>query len=285
MSELPQFIRKGGFPNRIVPLHSTPSGQAKRPQAIPSENQSLAFTLVELVVTVAVVAILVALLLPAVARSKAKAKETLCTSNLRQIYSGLHLYLPDNGGRFPAGFLWPGPIAQVWNSKEFIGGRDGRDTNAPPGRLRPLFPYLGPSAVFRCPADVGYDEVTKGGFLLKSSQFDIVGLSYFYNAGELRDGAPQSTDGLGGKPLEWVKQPARYALVYEPPAQPHGELDQPDSYCIYWHRARKPGSAHGYPDDERGPRVSPILFVDGHILFINCSGAYSGFPEPVDNRQ
>src|SRR5437879_2525687 len=125
-------------------------------------TKAAAFTLVELLVTLTVVGILLALLLPAVTRSKAKAKEAVCTGNLRQVYSALHLYLGDNGGRFPAGFLWSGRFATNWNSNEFIGGRDGRDTNCPPARLRPLFPYMGASEAFRCPFDVGYDVVTKG---------------------------------------------------------------------------------------------------------------------------
>ncbi len=247
-----------------------------------------AFNLVELLVTLATVGVLVALLLPAMARSKARAKEAVCAGNLKQVYLGLQLYLPDNGSRFPAGFLWPGRVAQVWSSKEFLGGQNGHDTNAPPARVRPLFPYLGASVVFRCPADVGYDSVTKGGFRLKPSLFDVVGLSYVYNAGELIDGAPQFTSGLGGKPVEWVQRPARYALVYEPPGAPPGLFDHPTSLCVYWHRARKPGSAHpaaAEADDQRGPRVSPFLFVDGHVQFIDCTGHYAGFPRGVEVRQ
>jgi len=204
-----------------VLVHGSPFCYIRKPKEMP-QGQQFAFTLVELLATLAVVAILAALLSPSVGRSKAKAKEALCTSNLEQLYSGIHLYVLDNAGRFPAGFMWSGRFAKIWNSKEFIGGRDGRDTNTPPARARPLFPYLGPSEVFRCPADVGIDEMTKGGLLVKPSQFDVLGLSYVYNAGELREGAPQATDGLGGKPVEWVKRPASYALVYEPPGKPYG---------------------------------------------------------------
>jgi prepilin-type N-terminal cleavage/methylation domain-containing protein len=249
------------------------------------EGQLTAFTLVELLVTLTVIGVLAALLLPELSRAKAKAKETLCSSNLQQLYSGLHLYLGDNAGRFPAGFLWHGQVAEVWNSNEFVGGKNGRDTNAPPARVRPLFPYLGPSEVFKCPADVGYDVISKDGLPVKPSQFDVLGLSYFYNAGELVEGAPQRTDGLGGKTAEWVKRPARYALAYEPPAW-SGDPRHPNSFLVYWHRARKPGSAHGMTDDERGPRVSPILFVDGHIVFTDCSGSYGGgLPFGIETRQ
>ena len=264
--------RATGFRTKELPLASR-------------EGWWTAFALVELLATLAVLSILAALLLPALSRSKIKARETLCISNLRQINSGFHLYVMDNGGRFPAGILWSGRVAAVWTSREFFGGRVGRDTNALPARLRPLFPYLGASGVFRCPADVGYEAKTKGGFLLRPSQFEAVGLSYFYNAGELREGAPQATDGLGGKTPEWVKRPEQYVLAYEPPAKPFGEMDHPGSFCVYWHRARKPGSANGMADKECGPRVSSFLFVDGHVRFIDCSFSYGGFPSGVAERQ
>jgi len=239
---------------------------------------------VELIVTLAAVSVLVALLLPAITRARTKAKEVLCASNLKQIHNGLGLYLGDNGGRFPAGVLWREGKVQIWNSKEFIGGIDGRDTNALPARLRPLFSHLGASKVFKCPADVGFDVIAPDGLPVRPSQFDVIGVSYTYNAGELIEGRPQSTDGIGGKQSEWIKRPARYALVYEPPAEASDQR-HPNTFLIYWHRARKPGSAHGEKDYERGPRVSPVLFVDGHVSFIDCTGSYGTFPSSIETRQ
>jgi prepilin-type N-terminal cleavage/methylation domain-containing protein len=59
------------------------------------QPRGTAFTLVELLVVIALIAILAALMMPALGRSSA------CLSNLRQMGVAWHLYLGDHGDRFP----------------------------------------------------------------------------------------------------------------------------------------------------------------------------------------
>src|SRR5258708_4229781 len=54
-----------------------------------------AFTLIELLVVIAIIAILAAILFPVFAQARAKARQTSCLSNMKQIGTGLYMYVQD----------------------------------------------------------------------------------------------------------------------------------------------------------------------------------------------
>jgi prepilin-type N-terminal cleavage/methylation domain-containing protein len=60
-----------------------------------------AFTLVELLIVIAILALLMGLLMPAVARARAKARQTKCENNLHQLSLALIMYQGDHRGQLP----------------------------------------------------------------------------------------------------------------------------------------------------------------------------------------
>src|SRR5215471_3241656 len=60
-----------------------------------------AFTLIELLVVIAIIAILAAMLLPALAAARNRAWRIQCTSQLKQLYVGFHLFTLDHDDQYP----------------------------------------------------------------------------------------------------------------------------------------------------------------------------------------
>ena len=78
----------------------TGAGSASRRRSPASEVRG-GFTLVELLVVLAVIALLAALLLPALSKAKESARATQCLNQMRQLGMAVRLYADENGDTFP----------------------------------------------------------------------------------------------------------------------------------------------------------------------------------------
>ena len=84
-------------------------------QRFENGRRSPGFTILELLVVIAVIFILAKLLFPALSRAKEVSRRAACASNLHQIVLGINVYKDDFGGAVPqtlggAGWLWDLPV-------------------------------------------------------------------------------------------------------------------------------------------------------------------------------
>jgi len=86
-------------------------------RSISNAGTGAAFTVTELLVVIAVLLVLLALLVPAISRTRDRAHTATCTSNLRQLGALVSLYVSENNGKMPYSILpAEGTGSWVWYS-------------------------------------------------------------------------------------------------------------------------------------------------------------------------
>jgi prepilin-type N-terminal cleavage/methylation domain-containing protein/prepilin-type processing-associated H-X9-DG protein len=118
-----------------------------------SRHYKVGFTLVELLVVIGIIALLIAILMPALGRARQQGQRVQCLSNLRQIGTATIMYTNENKGYFPRSAAGGTPPAYADVYDDFIYWQPGRDLNQ-----SVLVKYLGGGGVFNpnlfiCPSD------------------------------------------------------------------------------------------------------------------------------------
>ena len=115
---------------------------------------SRGFTLLEILVVVAIISILAGILLPAITKAKQKAVKTACSSNLHQIGMAISMYKDANSDKYPTAKYMPPPFLSLL-------------TDPPLTDLLKVH-LASDMKVFKCPGDINY-------------VYKLCSMSYYYN--------------------------------------------------------------------------------------------------------
>lgn len=203
------------------------------------------FSLIEIIVVVAIIAILASIVLPVYATIRNRAKMALCQSNLRQIGMAFQAYLDDWDGCYPNTgnpFLWMGRFWR-WPLKTYV----GLPANPIPGD--PLHSSNKSRSVLLCPSDVKAEESYDSTSYAYSMAFYVapVNIDNIRTFGETvtAPGPPCTT-----QRVENVVHPSKKVLVTEwlsNHESPHVGWNDPSTA---WEGARN------------------YLFADGHVSYL-----------------
>ncbi|MCC6240556.1 MAG: prepilin-type N-terminal cleavage/methylation domain-containing protein [Phycisphaerales bacterium] len=247
-------------------------------------SQKKAFTLVELLVVIGIIATLIAILLPALTKARQQALSVQCLSNLRQIGMSVQVYVSQNNGKMP-------PLFQRWGSYPLEPTLDGG------GRGYSIFGILVKTtgitmSVFRCPSDTREypfneesfyiptpDEYGDWGTSLYLSDYMVPVMGFANPERRLPWSVPQDATFVSNRGLldaARVKNPADKMLVWDGymayftisygAYQLLGFNPQPGSASYdnyYWTMFRHNGGR------AKGPNC---LFADGHVATIDLRG-------------
>lgn len=218
------------------------------------------FTLLEIAISLALVIILLAVLLPALASARVASSRETCASHLRHCGQAWEVYLADNKAQFPYVPIQPG-----WH----YGGVKFSSVDGHPflDLSRPLTTYVaaavgarGAEDAFRCPADDGIRGETSGVGTGDRSAYRSFGTSYRASA-RLFDAADTPDRGLRVNEIATV--PSRLVIMGDPVWY---EVSRATGREASWHGQAAMGNllfldgAVKYRKTYPPPRVGPAVF-------------------------
>ena len=204
--------------------------------------KKILFTLIELMLVMAIIAILASLLLPSLAKARKKSKIALCASNLKQIGTSIFIYADDNEGSL---------VPQRFKSSDHHGSEKGYDL-----LLQNLYLTESAKELFKCPADDVPPQANWG----------AIRRTYV---------ATDPKNGGGGGAL--IRTGARKMLFVASDTFLLGELSIYKNMAgrAQSNQVKKPTNHLGsYESGSSAPPIHDLnklnyLYIDGHISYVN----------------
>ena len=225
-----------------------------------------AFTLIELLTVIAIIAILAAILFPAFAKAKEKAMQATCTSNLKQLALSMVMYTTDFDQRYPSS----GDGFQFSQSSDWVFVTATGTAGAQAVELGSLFPYVKNAQMYQCPNA----EIQSGLVLYQGQQYHRT--SYSIN-GKLSSGGPPdiTTNPPGGNYLgirvNRVLYPAQTFLFVEEQDATlgfnHGDYND-SLFYIEMSTGWSDQPCGAFDQTSRHANGSLAAFCDGHVKFL-----------------
>ena len=211
-----------------------------------STRRDAGFSLIEVIVVIGIIAILVALLLPTIARAREQAKTVKCLAQLRQVGVALTAYAVNNRGHFPS-----------WSNWQVYGGDASGEDDEGLGWTEMLESYIGKptSGIYQCPA------------FPPEAQFNyFIGMRWVYHAagkGSLMQGDVRHASQfvLGGECTHQRLYPKPWGECVN-----YIETNDCDKDDIRWKCLAYFGEEYGW---NAHPNGNNVLFGDGHVATYN----------------
>ncbi|MGC4045908.1 MAG: DUF1559 domain-containing protein [Armatimonas sp.] len=237
------------------------------------------FTLIELLVVIAIIAILAAILFPVFAQARAKARQASCLSNMKQLGTGIMMYVQDYDEVFPLAFGMD--ASGAWRVGQYVpfpsnwrpGSSQSYIDHGNVGWANAIYPYVKNYGVYKCPEG---QVAQLAGVDYSAPVVTPQANSYEYNA--LMMASSQAS----------ISFPADALLLWEMPAKksPLGLIGPtfplncptPNASCSY---VACGGTGNGSSASWYGPNPSQWLhaggqnfaYTDGHVKFVKFAGA------------
>ncbi|NLJ35798.1 MAG: DUF1559 domain-containing protein [candidate division WS1 bacterium] len=202
-------------------------------------SKKTGFTLIELLVVIAIIAILAAILFPVFARARAKARQTTCLSNLKNLALAHHMYTQDFDETFPMCYMYSfgSPVLNEFdgNARLWVYWLDS------------VKPYVMNKDVYKCPE-------TKEDWCSFARNIELG----YYNIYAV-DPTPRTDRKYLGVSLSNIKKPAEFMMIAD---RPNWSWSYYHMWNGIWTNPANPYYEQFWLDRHNGGMNA--AFVDGH---------------------